>query len=171
MENRKKGFTLIELLVVIAIVGVLSAIGLVALTGARGKARDAKRISDLRQYALSYQNFFDTQNPTSFDTLCAVDTRVFSCTQITSFFAGNIGPEDPGSTTGCEDDGPGGVHAGVANDCPDNGVAATRAPCAYTIMAESATAFSVGAVLESGTGGLAAGSILASQAGIATCVP
>jgi len=45
----KKGFTLIELLLVLAIIGVLTSLLLANLIGARARARDAQRKSDLSQ--------------------------------------------------------------------------------------------------------------------------
>jgi type II secretion system protein G len=49
LTHDKRGFTLIELLVVIAIISVLSATIIASLNGARSKARDAKRLSEIRQ--------------------------------------------------------------------------------------------------------------------------
>lgn len=61
---KKQGFTLIELLVVIAIIAILSAIGLVALNGAREKARDAQRRSDIAQIRTALTLYYDDHDST-----------------------------------------------------------------------------------------------------------
>ena len=57
--KKQRGFTLIELLVVIAIIGILASIVLVSLGGARSKARDARRQSDIRQISLAMEMYYD----------------------------------------------------------------------------------------------------------------
>ena len=60
--RRKKstsGFTLIELLVVIAIIGVLSSVVLASLNTARTKARDARRVTDIKQIQIALELYFD----------------------------------------------------------------------------------------------------------------
>ena len=55
---KRKGFTLIELLVVIAIIGLLSTLAVTALGGARKKARDARRLSDVKQIQTSLELYY-----------------------------------------------------------------------------------------------------------------
>jgi prepilin-type N-terminal cleavage/methylation domain-containing protein len=59
MKNNKSGFTLIELLVVIAIIGLLSTLSVLALNTARAKARDAKRISDVKQIQTALEMYYN----------------------------------------------------------------------------------------------------------------
>ncbi len=72
---KRKGFTLIELLVVIAIIGILATIGLVALNGAREKARDATRKSDISQVKTALVLYAD-DNSNSYPSAAA---GAYSC--------------------------------------------------------------------------------------------
>ena len=72
-HTSKKGFTLIELLVVIAIIGLLSSIVLVILKGTRDKARDVRRLSDMRQIRLALELYYDSNGnyPGNTDNDCS----------------------------------------------------------------------------------------------------
>jgi len=72
-HTSKRGFTLIELLVVIAIIGLLSSIILVSLQGVRAKARDARRLSDMKQIQLALELYYDSNGsyPDNADNDCS----------------------------------------------------------------------------------------------------
>lgn len=57
--RRLKGFTVLELLVTIAIVIVLLSVLFASLSVARGRSRDARRISDIREIQKALELFFD----------------------------------------------------------------------------------------------------------------
>ncbi|MCX6792654.1 MAG: prepilin-type N-terminal cleavage/methylation domain-containing protein [Candidatus Falkowbacteria bacterium] len=64
LQNKKLqfGFTLIELLVVIAIIGVLSTMAIIALGNARAKARDSKRVADIKQISTALELYYSDYN-------------------------------------------------------------------------------------------------------------
>lgn len=70
LQKSPRAFTLIELLIVIAIVGILSSVVLTSLGGARGKARDAKRVAELKGAQAAIELFYDAcgQYPATFTT-------------------------------------------------------------------------------------------------------
>lgn len=58
----KCGFTLIELLVVISIIGLFSTFSLIALDNSRKKARDARRLADIREIQQALDLYYDKYN-------------------------------------------------------------------------------------------------------------
>lgn len=90
---------MIELLVVIAVIGMLSSIVLVSLGPARARARDAKRVSDIRQISLAMDLCYgDTVcngvNDSSYKILGVTTGRLTAGQNIGSYM-GTI-PTDPG---------------------------------------------------------------------------
>ena len=106
LRKSKRGFTLIELLVVIAIIGLLAAIVLVSLNTARQKARNSRRVSDLRQIALALEMYYDdnTAYPGDPDaTACDDWAAMVPCLEGTGAAPCNVGymtkvPTDPGGS-------------------------------------------------------------------------
>ena len=84
---KKKGFTLIELLVVIAIIGLLATLSIVALNTARAKARDSKRVADIKQIQTALELYYSDQSQypatvTAGGTITAASTSVVYMSQV-----------------------------------------------------------------------------------------
>jgi len=78
MPQKQKGFTLIELLVVIAIIGILAGIVLVSLGGARQRARDVRRVSDVKQMSTLLE-IEASNNPEPIQGCTGADAKVNTC--------------------------------------------------------------------------------------------
>ena len=141
MKIKQRGFTLIELLVVIAIIGLLSTMAVVSLNSARGKARDARRVSDVKQLSTILEMEAATSETTALGTCTTAGTIASTCTG-----AGEVGDQfvnfnDPS--------------AGAAVAC----VNATPGLCNYTIGIAGATVgnYEICFYLEQGAGSLTKG--------------
>ena len=92
---RRGGFTLIELLVVIAIIGILASIVMVSLTSAQVKARDAKRVADIKEIQLALETYYNDNQ--------VYPTDIYSATAHPVAFVGkymSTVPCDPSSPSG-----------------------------------------------------------------------
>ena len=137
----KKGFTLIELLIVVAIIGLLSTLAVVALGSARVKARDSKRLADLKQLQTALELYYTDNN--AYPTVeGALGTGNFACLNSSGWQA-----------AGCSS-----PYMGQVPTDPKTG------SYTYTV---SSSSYSVSASLEDDVGGLDSGAITLTPAGIA----
>ncbi len=81
--KKQKGFSLIELLIVVAIMGILAAVVLSSLGTAREKARDARRLEDVKDMVKLLVIESDTGN-----------VALTGCTAADSLFSACTGPGD-----------------------------------------------------------------------------
>ncbi len=172
MQKRQKGFTLIELLVVIAIIGLLSTLAVVALTSARAKARDAKRISDVKQVQTALELYYADKGgdypptqaalgePTTAAVLCSLgftgSSSTTKCASTDTTFMGKV-PRDASMKS---DD--------AATACTATGLPTGKTACDYSL--ETATdkkSYKIYFVLEGDSGELKKGFNCATQNGMA----
>ncbi len=159
LNKKGAGFTLIELLVVIAIIGLLSTLAVVALNSARAKARDAKRVADIKQIQTALELYFNDAGgyPIQSGTLGSA-TEAVLCWR--------------GDGTACTDGTTCGFVA-AATDCPSGTTYMGLVPlnpepngADYVYNSAASDSYDITFTLEGQTGGLAAGSHTASEVGI-----
>lgn len=138
----KKGFTLIELLVVVAIIGLLSTLAVVALGNARVKARDAKRLSDLKQIQTALELYYTDNSSYPSGSSVELGTTNYACLNNAGW-----------AVTGCTNP--------YMSSVPDDPTAGR----AYTYTGTTSS-YSVAATLEDTMNGLTTG-ITLSPSGIA----
>lgn len=89
-KRSSKGFTLIELLVVIAIIGILSSVVIANLNTARTKARDTRRIEDVKQIQIALELYYDANS--------AYPTALTQLVGATGGASLSVLPKDPDTT-------------------------------------------------------------------------
>lgn len=93
--HKNRGFTLIELLVVIAIIGILASIILASLSNAKTQARDAKRLSDIKEIQLALELYYDANT--------TYPTKISAANLVTPGYISVI-PSDPSASGACVND-------------------------------------------------------------------
>lgn len=144
-----KGFTLVELLVVIAIIGLLSTLAVVSLGSARSRARDARRISDIKQIQTALELYFADQGAYPIKAAPALELGADTADILTS-----AGFENDSSPTGGAEVYMGKVPANFASP----------ATAGYDYLSDGST-YSIDFELEGTVSGLS-GTLTATQTGI-----
>ncbi len=141
--KKQQGFTLIELLVVIAIIGLLSTMAVVSLNSARVKARDARRLADVKQLStaieLAAANSSTSDYSAVLSACSAAGSKTTTCGTITNLnFANVVDPSAGGDGTACANGG--------------------TAVCDYAMgEAAAATSYNICFYMETGSGSIGTG--------------
>jgi len=158
MKIKQRGFTLIELLVVIAIIGLLSTMAVVSLNSARGKARDARRLSDIKQLSTILEMEATEGSIVTALTGCGIDGLTTACSNtgaIATQFPNFLDPSTPGTACNCS--------------------AALAATCAYGISSETGLAvatvgnYQICFYVEEGAGSIPKGKACIRTGGLIKC--
>src|SRR3989344_3413947 len=171
IKKIRKGFTLIELLVVIAIIGLLSTLAVVALNNARLKARDAKRVADIKQIQTALELYYQ-ENTAYPEQTAAAALALGAGSGINEQRCDGDG-DDAASATAAECDtisSPNGIdsvvgatiYMGLIPEDPSNASAecvggavgtASTAPCVYSYITDTTTTdYEILFLLEGNTG-------------------
>ena len=87
--KKSNGFTLFELLVSISIIGIMTALAAVAYSGAQKKARDARRVEDIRSIQTAAEQYYSQSLTYSYPLSAGVWVSGTGSTILASF------PRDP----------------------------------------------------------------------------
>ncbi|MFA5644672.1 MAG: LamG-like jellyroll fold domain-containing protein [Patescibacteria group bacterium] len=79
-KSPKSAFTLVELLVVIAIIGILATLAIVSIQNTRSKARDTKRIADIKQIQTALELYFNDNG--SYPVSSSVTSSIRSASRV-----------------------------------------------------------------------------------------
>jgi type II secretion system protein G len=96
--TKQKGFTLIELLIVVAIIGLLATLAIVSLTSAQQRARDTKRVADIKALQVALE--LNWNENAEYPTLDAAGTNTWAelSTALNDFMS--AAPVDPDNDDG-----------------------------------------------------------------------
>lgn len=151
MHSRKSGgFTLIELLIAIAIIGLIATFAMLGLSNSRERARDTKRINDLRQFRKALELAFNQGN--GYPVEASAITLGDAGHQVLCGKGSGVGFQADKSPTNCDADK---VYVGLIPPDPSS-------DGAYTYVGTPST-FCIEATLEVGTDDLPAGTLIADQ--------
>ncbi len=162
-RNTKKGFTLVELLVVIAIIGLLATVAFLSLNRARSKARDAKRISDIRQVQSALELYYNDQLTPHYPVAASSAGVTLSSAVLGSIYLADVpdAPSPADNPTGSTDCTAGNTYRYASLD-------GTAVPCTDTADTECGASYNMTFCLGGATGGVDGGCNIANPTGITT---